>query len=148
MMRPMPAAAALALCAALAAPLAATAQDFGGVRPRGPGAVLLGLEQVERSGCRLSQTSVTFGVNRAFGADATARQALSTEAGSGCRPLVSTQVAAGVNLALGPRSTAEQSIEARGPRGLLATTTLSRGTNIAANARTRANQRIVTQTGR
>ena len=143
MMRPMLAAAALTLCAALPA----AAQDFGGVRLRGPGAVLRGIEQVDRSGCRLSQTSVTFGVNRAFGADSTARQALSTNAG-GCRPLVSTQVAAGVNLALGPRSTAEQSIDIRGPRGLLAPTTIGRGVNIAANARSAASQRIFAQTGR
>ena len=144
MMRPMLAAAALTLCAALPA----AAQDFGGERLRGPGAVLRGIEQVDRSGCRLSQTSVTFGVNRALGVGSSAQQALGTNASGGCRPLVSTQVTAGVNLALGPRSSAGQSIEARAPRGLLASTTVARGVNVAAGVRSAAGQRIVTQTGR
>ena len=55
------AAAVLALCAALPA----AAQDFGGVRPRGPASVLDRVEAVGESGCRLSQTSVTVGVNKA-----------------------------------------------------------------------------------
>lgn len=140
------AAAALALCAAAAFP--AAAQDFGGVRPRGPAAVLDRIEAVGESGCRLSRTSVTVGVNRAFGRGSQARQQLGTDGSGGCRPLVSTQVVAGVNLALGPRSRAEQSIEAQAPRGLLATNSLVRGTNIAAGARSAAGQRLFGQTGR
>jgi hypothetical protein len=143
-MRTTIAAAALACLAALPA----AAQDFGGVRLRGPASVLDRIESVDRTGCRLSQTSVTFGLNRAFGADSAARQQLATDGSGGCRPLVSTQVTAGVNLALGPRSQAEQSIEARGPRGLLATTNVVRGTNIAVGARSGATQRLFGQTGR
>ena len=143
-MRPTIAAAALACLVALPA----AAQDFGGVRLRSPASVLDRVESVDRSGCRLSQTSVTVGVNRAFAADSQARQRLVTDGSGGCRPLVSTQVTAGVNLALGPRSQAEQSIEARGPRGLLATTNVVRGTNIAGGARSAAAQRLFGQTGR
>ena len=146
-MRPMiaTAAVALALCAAA---LPAAAQEFGGVRLRGPASVLDKIESVDRSGCRLSQTNVSVGVNRAFGTGSQARQQLGTDASGGCRPLVSTQVVAGVNLALGPRSQAEQSIDARSNRGLLATTDVTRGVNIAAGARSTANQRIFGQTGR
>lgn len=144
MLRPMIAAAALTLCAALPA----TAQEYGGVRLRGPASVLDRIESVDRTGCRLSQTSVTFGVNRAFGAGSQARQQLGTDGSGGCRPLVSTQVTAGVNLALGPRSRAEQSVESFAPRGLLATTNVARGVNVAAGARSAAGQRILSQTGR
>ena len=144
MMRPMLVAAALACCAALPA----TAQEFGGVRLRGPASVLDRIDSVDRSGCRLSQTSVTIGVNRALAAGSQARQQLGTDGSGGCRPLVSTQVTAGVNLALGRRSTAEQSIDARAPSGLLATTNVARGVNIAAGARSTAGQRIFAQTGR
>jgi hypothetical protein len=56
-------------------------------------------------------------------------------------------VTAGVNLALGSRSSAEQSIEASGPRGLLATTNLARGVNFAAGSRSQAGQRILSRTG-
>ena len=142
------AAAALALCAAAAAPLPAAAQELGGLRPRGPAGVLDRIEAVGESGCRLSQTSVTVGVNKALGRGSEARQRLGTDGSGGCRPLVSTSVTAGVNLALGPRSRAEQSIEARAPRGLLATNGLVRGTNIAAGPRSAADQRILGQTGR
>ncbi|MBX6744324.1 MAG: hypothetical protein IRY87_20000 [Acetobacteraceae bacterium] len=144
MLRPMIAAAALTLCAALPA----MAQDHGGVRLRGPASVLDRIESVGRTGCPLSQTNVTFGVNRAFGAGSQARQQLGTDASGGCRPLVSTQVTAGVNLALGPRSRAEQSVESFAPRGLLATNNVARGVNIAAGARSAAGQRILSQTGR
>ena len=148
MMRPLLAAAALGLALPLWAAPPAAAQEFGGVRPRGSAAVLDRIEQVDRSGCRLSQTSVTVGVNRAFGRDGLARQQLASDGGAGCRPLVSTQVTAGVNLALGPRSQAEQSIEARAPRGLLATTNVARGVNIAAGSRSAASQRILAGIGR
>jgi hypothetical protein len=50
-------------------------------------------------------------------------------------------------LALGPRSVADQSIEASGPRGLLATTNLARGVNFAAGNRSAAGQRILSRTG-
>ncbi|TDG25706.1 hypothetical protein E2C05_25725 [Paracraurococcus ruber] len=144
MMRSMLAAAALALCAALPA----TAQDLGGVRLRGPGAVLDRVESFDRGGCRLSQTSVSLGVNKAIGADSRARQQVGTDAGGGCRPLVSTQAAVGVNLSIGRRAQAEQSVEAGGPTGLLATNTLARGVNIAAGTRGAASQRVLAQTAR
>jgi hypothetical protein len=144
MMRPTLAAAALLLCAALPA----AAQDLGGVRPRGQATMLDRIESFDRGNCRLSQTSVTFGVNRALAAGSTARQQLQTDTSGGCRPLVSTQVTAGVNLALGSRSQAEQSVETRAPRGLLATNTLARGVNVAAGSRSAAGQRLLTQTGR
>ena len=131
----------------LGATLPAAAQEFGGVRLRGPAAVLDRVESVGQSGCRLSSTSVTVGVNRALAAGSQARQQLGTDGAGGCRPLVSTQVTAGVNLALGPRSVAEQSIEAAGPRGLLATTNLARGVNLAAGPRSVAGQRILSRTG-
>ena len=63
-------------------------------------------------------------------------------------PLVATQVTAGVHLALGPRSGAQHSVEASGPRGLLATTNLARGVNLAAGPRSTAKQQILARTGR
>ena len=144
MMRPMLAAAALLGLGALPA----AAQDLGGVRLRGPEAVLSRVEQASASGCRLSATSVTVGVNRATAAGARASQQLGTDGSGGCRPLVSTQVTAGVNLALGRGSQAEQSIETRAPRGLLATNTVARGVNYAAGTRSAATQRIIAQAGR
>ncbi len=150
MMRSTLVAAALAFCTAMpaAVPAPASAQDLGGVRLRGPAATLDRIESFDRSSCRLSQTSVTVGVNRAIGSGSAARQQLATDGSGGCRPLVSTQVTAGVNLALGSRSQAEQSIETRGPRGVLATNTLARGVNIAAGSRSAAGQRILAQIGR
>ena len=53
---------------------------------------------------RMSMTTVTAGVNKAFGTGSSSQQQLGTTrsgGSSGCRPLVSTQVAGGVNLALG-----------------------------------------------
>jgi len=148
MTRSILAGAALALgVLALGAALPAAAQDLGGVRLRGPATVLDRVESVGQSGCRLSATNVTVGVNRAIGAGSQARQQLGTDGSGGCRPLVSTQVTAGVNLALGSRSSAEQSIEASGPRGLLATTNLARGVNFAAGSRSQASQRILSRTG-
>ena len=142
MMRPMLAAFALIGLSVLPA----AAQDLGGVRLRGPEAVLNRVEQA--SGCRLSTTSVTVGINRATSAGSRASQQLGTDGSGGCRPLVSTQVTAGVNLALGRGSQADQSIEARSPRGLLATNTVARGVNYAAGNRSAATQRILAQTGR
>jgi hypothetical protein len=144
MMRPMLAAAALLALGTL--PVAA--QDLGGVRLRGPEAVLQRVEQASASGCRLSATSVTVGVNRATAPGSRASQQLGTDGSGGCRPLVSTQVTAGVNLALGRGSQADQSIVARAPSGLLATTTVARGVNLAAGARSTATQGILGRTGR
>ena len=48
-----------AMLACLAMP--AAAQDRGGVSLRNPGSVLDRIESADRSGCRLSQTSVTVG---------------------------------------------------------------------------------------
>lgn len=138
MLRPMVTAAALALCAALPA----AAQDFGGVRMRNQESVVDRLDSFSRSGCRLSQTSVTVGVNRAFAPGSAAQQQIATDGSGGCRPLVSNQITAGLNLSLGPRSVAEQSIQSRQPRGLLATNDVTRGVNIAAGARGAAVQRI------
>jgi hypothetical protein len=156
MEKPMPrplAAALLALAVAglpALAPAQAQAQEFGGLRPRSnPAQVLDALDQVGRSGCRLSQTSVTVGVNRALGAGSSAGQNLLTSPGPNpCRPLVSTGVVAGVNLALGRNSGAEQSIIARQPRGLLATTLVTRGVNLAPGAQASATQRLLNQAGR
>lgn len=97
---------------------------------------------------RLSQTSVTVGVNRAYENGSTARQALATNASSVCRPLVRNQVTAGVKLASGTRSNAEPSIEARANKGTLATTNVARGVNIAAGRSRTARQPIPGQTGR
>ena len=99
------------------------------------------------------RTSVTIGVNRAFGNGSAAQQQLGTlnppgTGSGGCRPLVTTQVAAGVNLALGRGSSAGQTIEAQGQRGALATNTFSRGFNAAVGARSTATQRILNQVGR
>ena len=87
MTRSMLAAAALALCAALPA----AAQDRGGVRLRGPEAVLDRVESVGQSGCRLSQTNVTVGINRSLASGSQARQQLGTDGSGGCRPLVATR---------------------------------------------------------
>ncbi len=132
---------------ALASTLPASAQEVGGMPLRGP---LGQLEQVEqlRPGCPLSQTSVSVGVNKALGAHGQAQQNLLTANPGGCRPLVSTQVVAGVNLGLGPASSAGQSIQAYGPRGLLATTAYTRGVNLAAGPRSAAQQQLFNQIGR
>jgi hypothetical protein len=137
--------AALALMAALPA----AAQDKGGLRPHDPTATL---DQIDANrGCRLSSTSVTFGVNKATSNGAAARQQLGaaqTADPSGCRPLVSTRVVGGINLATGRGSSADQSIESHGPRGALATTTFTRGANVGVGAPSTANQRLVNQIGR
>ena len=142
--------AALAAVAAWPATGPAAAQERGGLHPRGPAATL---DQIEANrGCPLSATSVTVGVNRAFGNGSVAQQQLGTLNApgrpGGCRPLVTTQVAAGVNLAFGRGSSASQTIEAQGQRGALATTTFSRGFNAAVGARSSATQRILNQVGR
>jgi hypothetical protein len=139
---------ALATLAALAVS-PALAQERGGLALRGSGATL---DQIEANrGCPLSATSVTVGVNRAFGAGSAAQQQLATlnppAGANGCHPLVSTQIAAGVNLSLGRGSQAAQSIDATGPRGALATNVFTRGVNAAVGARSTATQRILNQVG-
>jgi hypothetical protein len=143
MFRPVAAAVLAMLCTSLPV----MAQEAGGIRLRSPGNVLGDLQSVDRSGCRLSQTSVTVGVNRALAQGSQANQQLGTVAGPGaCRPLVSTNVVAGVNLALGQRSGANQSITSSIPRGLLATNQITRGVNIAAGAQSSAGQRLLNTT--
>jgi hypothetical protein len=94
-------------------------------------------------GCRLSQTNVVVGVNRALGFGSRAGQRVASVAPSdGCRPLVSTGIVAGVNLGLGFGSTADQTVEGVIPQGSLATTTFTRGVNIAGSAAA-ARQRIL-----
>lgn len=133
----------------LLAALPAMAQDRGGVRMRDPTAVL---DQIDANrGCPMSSTSVTVGVNKTFGAGSSAQQQLGTSGGGGsssCRPLVSTQVVAGANLALGRGSSAGQTINAQGPKGILATTTYTRGYNAGYGAFSSANQRLSNLTGR
>ena len=139
---------ALALLAITAA-LPAAAQESGGLRLRSnPGnnpLATLGLIDANR-GCPLSSTSVTVGINKAFGTGSLAAQQLGTSSGptgnGGCRPLVSTQVAAGVNLGLGSGSQAGQSINVQGQRGALDTIGFTRGVNIGVGAGSVANQRI------
>ncbi len=138
--------ASLAVLALLAA-LPAAAQERGGVSLRNPVSELNAIDA--NRGCPLSSTSVTVGLNKATGTGSSALQQLGTFGGSsGCRPLVSTQVATGANLALGSGSSAGQSITAKGPSGVLATTTFTRGVNIGLGAGSTANQRIFNQTGR
>ena len=138
---------------AVTAALPAAAQESGGLRlGSNPFATLNQIDTDVSRGCALSSTSVTVGVNKAFGTGSSATQGLSTFAGSGsksgCRPLVSTQVAAGVNLALGGGSQAGQSINVQGQRGALATTTFTRGVNLSGGAGSVAAQRIQNLTGR
>ncbi|CAH2602428.1 conserved exported protein of unknown function [Rhodovastum atsumiense] len=148
MFRAMTALVALGLLATPAPP--ATAQEAGGVRPRGigmgPVTTMERIGSLER-GCPLSKTNVAVGVNRALATGAQARQQLVSQ-DTGCRPLVSTQVTAGVNLGLGNGSVAEQSISARMPSGLLGSTNVVRGVNIGAGTRTAATQRLLGQIGR
>jgi hypothetical protein len=133
----------------LLAALPAAAQDRGGVHMRDPTAVL---DQIDANrGCPMSATSVTVGVNKTTAVGASAQQQLSTSGGSGassCHPLVSTRVVTGANLALGRGSSAGQTINAQGPRGVLATTTYTRGYNVGYGAFSTANQRLSNQTSR
>jgi hypothetical protein len=131
---------------AITAALPAAAQESGGLRLRGnPIATLDQIDADVSHGCALSSTSVTVGVNKAFGIGSSATQQLGSFTGSasksGCRPLVSTQVAAGVNLALGGGSQAGQSINVEGQRGSLATTTFTRGVNLSVGDGSTAAQR-------
>jgi hypothetical protein len=134
----------------LLATLPAAAQDMGGVHTRGALSELSQIQANSSSGCPLSSTSVTVGVNKAQGMQSSAQQQLATMGGgsSGCRPLVSTQVVAGANLALGGGSNAGQSITAQGSRGVLGTTTYTRGYNLGYGTASTANQRLINQTGR
>ncbi len=135
----------------LLAALPAAAQDMGGVHTRGALSELSQIQANSSSGCPLSSTSVTVGVNKAQGMQSSAQQQLATMGGtgsSGCRSLVSTQVVAGANLALGGGSNAGQAITAQGPRGVLGTSTYTRGYNLGYGAGSTANQRLINQTGR
>ena len=136
------------LLLAVTAALPAAAQENGGLRLRGNTSATLNAIEANR-GCPLSSTSVTVGVNKAFGTGASAMQQLGTAASnSRCRPLVTTQVAAGVNLALGSGSQAGQSIAAQGQSGALATVGFTRGINVGAGAGSVAAQRIQNLTSR
>jgi len=137
------------VAALLIAALPAAAQESGGLRPYNSYNSLSTLAQIDANrGCPMSSTSVNFGVNKAMGAGSLAQQQMGPHSGGGCRPLVSTQVVGGVNLALGPNSTAGQSVAAKGPKGVLATTTYTRGANIAYGAGSSASQRLLNLTGR
>jgi hypothetical protein len=133
---------------AITAALPATAQESGGLRLRGGTSATLNAIDANR-GCRLSSTSVTVGVNKAFGPGSSAKQQLGTAAGNGgCRPLVNTQVAAGVNLALGSGSQAGQSIAVQGQSGALGNIGFTRGINAGVGAGSTAAQRIQNLTSR
>ena len=136
---------------ATTAALPAAAQDSGGLRLRGNPIATLDLIDANR-GCPLSSTSVTVGVNKAFGTGSSATQGLRTVASStgnsGCRPLVTTQVAVGANLALGAGSQAGQSINVQGQRGALDSISFTRGINIGVGAGSVATQRIQNLTSR
>jgi hypothetical protein len=128
--------------------LSATAQESGGLRLSGtPSATLKAIDA--NRGCPLSRTSVTVGVNKAFGTSSSATQQLGTAAGNArCRPLVSTQVAAGVNLALGSGSQAGQSIAVQGQSGALASIGFTHGVNAGVGTGSVAAQRIQNLTDR
>jgi hypothetical protein len=135
---------------ALTAALPAAAQESGGLALRGNSLATLDAIDANRDrGCPLSSTSVTVGVNKAFGTGSLATQQLGTAGGNGrCRPLVSTQVAVGANLALGSRSQAGQSIAVQGQSGALASVGFTRGINVGAGAGSVAAQRIQNLTNR
>ena len=134
------------------AALPAAAQESGGLHLRGSNP-LATLDVIDANrGCPLSSTSVTVGVNKAFGTGSSAMQRLGTVSGvtgnSGCRPLVSTQVAVGANLALGTGSQAGQSISVTGQRGALDSIAFTRGVNVGIGAGSVAAQRIQNLTSR
>jgi len=139
------------LLLSVTAALPAAAQERGGLRLGSDPLATLDVIDANR-GCLLSSTSVTVGVNKAFGTSSSATQRLGTMAGptssGGCRPLVSTQVAAGVNLALGSGSQAGQSINVQGQRGALDTIGFTRGVNLSVGAGSVAAQRIQNLTSR
>ncbi len=138
----------LALLGLLAA-LPAVAQERGGIGTHGPGYALGQVQADESRGCPLSNTSVTFGVNKALGGNSSAQQQLQATGGasSKCRPLVNTQVVAGVNLGLGTNANAGQVISAQGTRGRLATETYTRGYNTSYGTSSTAGQRLSNLTG-
>ena len=133
------------------AALPAAAQERGGLRLGNNPLATLDVIDANR-GCPLSSTSVTVGVNKAFGTGSSAMQRLGTVSGvtgnSGCRPLVSTQVAVGANLALGTGSQAGQSISVTGQRGALDSIAFTRGVNVGIGAGSVAAQRIQNLTSR
>jgi hypothetical protein len=128
---------------ALTAALPAAAQESGGLALRGNPSATLNAIDANR-GCPLSSTSVTVGINKAFGSGSSATQQLGTAGGGNgrCRPLVTTQVAAGANLALGSGSQAGQSIAVQGQSGVLASIGFTRGINTGVGAGSVAAQRI------
>jgi hypothetical protein len=133
---------------AVTAALPAAAQESGRLRLRGNASATLSAIDANR-GCPLSSTSVTVGVNKAFGTGSLATQQLGTAAvNARCRPLVTTQVAAGVNLALGSGSQAGQSIAVQGQSGALASIGFTRGVNVGVGAGSVAAQRIQNLTSR
>jgi len=122
-----------------------SAQEIGGLHPSQAWAAL----PSPALGCRLSQTNVAVGVNRALAPGSLARQGIvaGSSGSGGCRPLVSTQIVAGVNLGLAPGTTAEQTIEAATMPGILAATNFNRGVNVAVGAQSAAQQRLMSQIG-
>ena len=141
--------ASLAILALLAA-LPAAAQERGGVSLRNPVSELNAIDA--NQGCPLSATSVTVGVNKATGTGSSAQQQLGTFGGSGIVRLAARWSAH--RLSPGPtwrwvtaRPLASP-YAAKGPSGVLATTTFTRGVNIGFGAGSTANQRIFNQTGR
>jgi hypothetical protein len=133
---------------AVTAALPAMAQESGGLALRGGPLATLDAIDANR-GCPLSSTSMTVGVNKAFGTGSLAAQQLDTAGGNGrCRPLVTTQVAVGAYLALGSRSQAGQSIAVQGQSGALASVGFTRGVNVGVGAGSVAAQRIQNLTSR
>jgi hypothetical protein len=142
---------------ALLAALPAAAQEQGGMQMQGRGGMpmaksLVTLDQIQANrGCPMSMTTVTAGVNKAFGTGSSSQQQLGTTrsgGSSGCRPLVSTQVVTGANLALGRGSSAGQTITSQGPGGVLSTNLYTRGYNLGYGPLSSANQHLLNTTGR
>jgi hypothetical protein len=134
---------------ALLAALPAAAQDRGGMPTS---KALSTLDQIQSNrGCPMSTTTVTAGVNKAFGAGSSTQQQLGTTTSggsSGCRPLVSTQVVTGANLALGRGSSAGQTIVSQGQSGVLSTNLYTRGYNLGYGSGSSAIQRLYNATAR
>jgi hypothetical protein len=128
--------------------LPAAAQDRGGLQRRDTAV----LDEIDANrGCPMSSTNVTVGINKATAKGSSSQQQIGSFSGSGasgCHPLVSTQVVTGVNMALGRGSSAGQTIDAQGQRGVLSTTTFTRGYNLSYGALSTANQHLSNQIGR
>jgi hypothetical protein len=137
---------------ALLTALPAVAQESGGIAMRNQQNTLSELGKIRANmtnGCPLSRTSVTVGVNKAsqFGSSMQQQRSTTGGAAAGCQPLFDTQVVAGANLALGGNTTATQTLSAQGPRGVLGTTTFTRGYNVGLGRGSTANQTLLNQTG-